>query len=171
MSAIAAIALSGGFALAQGGTKPKTPAPALPVVPPVAAGVADPDVVHYCGNLAPTAAQARLAYQTKKLMELESRIKQQLDALEAEEARAREWVAKRDTLMKAASEDVVAIYAKMSAEAGAAQIATMDDPVAAGILSKLNPRVAGAILGEMDADRAAKLTSLMTGSGPEDNKS
>jgi flagellar motility protein MotE (MotC chaperone) len=156
-----ALALSASVALAQDGAKPKVVAPS----------VADPDVSRYCANLAPTAAEARVAYQTMKMMELEERIRQQVERLEAEEARARDWVSKRDALMKSASEDVVAIYAKMSAEAGAAQIATMDDAVAAGILSKLNPRVAGAILGEMDADKAAKLTTLMAGGPPEDKKS
>jgi flagellar motility protein MotE (MotC chaperone) len=158
---IAALALTGAGALAQDGPKPKGPP---------ATGV-DADVTRYCVNLAPTAAEARVAYQTRKLNELEAKIRQQLDALDAKEARAREWVGRREALMKSASEDIVAIYGKMSADAAAAQITNMDDAVAAAVLTKLNPRAASAILGEMEAERAAKLASLMAGAGSEDGKS
>jgi flagellar motility protein MotE (MotC chaperone) len=167
VSTFAALALSLGGALAQDGLKPKAPVAA----PAPSSSVVDADIVRYCANLAPSAAEARVAYQTKKLTELEGRIKQQLERLESEEMAARDWVAKREALQKTATEDVVAIYAKMTAEAGAAQIAAMDDPIAAGILSKLNPRVASAILGEMVAEKAAKLTSLMEGGGAEGGKS
>ena len=57
--------------------------------------------------------------------------------------------------MKSATEDVVAIYAKMDAEAAAAESAAMEDPVAVAILIKLTPRAASGILGEMDAEKAA----------------
>jgi flagellar motility protein MotE (MotC chaperone) len=165
LSALAALALSLASAFAQDGVKPKAPAAVA------APNVVDPDIARYCANLAPSAAEARVAYQTKKLTELEAKIKQQLERLESEETRARDWVSKRDAMLRTATEDVVAIYAKMSAEAGAVQIAAMEDAVATGILSKLNPRVASAILGEMVAERAAKLTSLMAAVGAEDKKS
>ena len=129
------------------------------------------EIARYCANLAPTAAEARIAFQSRHLAELEERISKQIVDLEATEAAARDWVTRRETLMKAATDDVVAIYAKMSAEAAAAQIGAMDDAVAAGILSKLSPRVASAVLGEMEAEKAAKLTSLMAGTPVEDKKS
>ena len=110
-------------------------------------------------------------YQSKRLAELETRIRDEIEVLAKKESGAREWVTQRDELMKAATEDVVSIYAKMAADAAAAQMATMDDPLAASILSKLKPQVASAILGEMDADRAAKLTTLMAGASNDDKKS
>jgi flagellar motility protein MotE (MotC chaperone) len=39
------------------------------------------------------------------------------------------------------------------------------------ILVKLNPRAAGGILGEMDADKAARLTSLIAGPAAPEKKS
>ncbi len=112
-----------------------------------------------------------MEYQSKRLIELESRIKDEIAILEKTEKGAREWVTKRDELMKAATDDVVAIYAKMTAEAAAAQMATMDDPLAASILAKLKPQAASGILDEMDADRAAKLTTLMSGASTDEKKS
>ena len=67
-------------------------------------------------------------------------------------------MSKRDAMLNAASDDVVAIYTKMDAEAAAAQLAAMDEPVAVAILAKLKTNAASAILNEMDAGRAAKLT-------------
>ena len=127
----------------------------------------DGEIAKFCTNFAPTAAEARIAYQTKRLNELEARVRAEVEALEKREASAREWVSKRDAMFKAASDDVVAVYAKMSAEAAAGQIATMDETLAAGILAKLKPPVASAILAEMDADHAGRLTTLMSGADTE----
>ena len=64
-------------------------------------------------------------------------------------------------MLDAASDDVVAIYSKMDAEAAAVQLAAMEDPVAVAILNKLKATAASAILDEMDAAHAAKLTDLL----------
>ena len=95
--------------------------------------------------------------------ELDAQVKQRIADLEKAEASAREWIDKRDALMKSASDDVVAIYSKMEPENAARQIAAMDDRMAAAILGKLKPNAAGAILDEMDADRASRLAGLISG--------
>ena len=83
-----------------------------------------------------------------------------------------EWVAKRDAMLKAASDDLVAIYARMQPEKAATQIGAMDDQMAAAILGKLKPSAAGAILNEMEAERASKLASFLSGaSGSGEKKS
>ena len=71
-----------------------------------------------------------------------------------------EWVAKRDAALKSASDNLVAIYAKMEPETAATQIAAMDDQMAAAILGKLKAGAAGAILNEMEAERASKLAAF-----------
>ncbi len=106
-------------------------------------------------------AKRALAYQLRRLGDLEQEVRDEVEKLEIKESAAREWVTKREAMMKAATDDVVAIYGKMPADAAAAQIAEMDEPVAVAVLAKLNPRVAGAILGEMEAEKAAKLSSLI----------
>jgi len=153
-----------GDAFAQDGVKPK----------PTSVGpdkAAESEIARYCGNLAPSAAEARMAYQTKRLLELEAQVKQRIAELETQESAAHEWVNKRDAMMKSASDDVVAIYAKMAADAAAPQIAAMEDPIAVAILVKLAPKTASAILGEMEAEKAAKLTSLMAGPADPEQKS
>jgi flagellar motility protein MotE (MotC chaperone) len=132
---------------------------------------ADGGVARYCANVAPLAAEARIAWQTRRLTELEGQIRERIAELEKKEAEAREWVTKRETLMNLASEDVVAIYGKMEPEAAAAQLASMDDATAVAILSKLSTHAASAILNEMEAAKASKLTGVMSGAAAVEKKS
>jgi flagellar motility protein MotE (MotC chaperone) len=120
-------------------------------------------VGRYCSNIAPSVGEARVAWQMKRLQELDGQIKKRIEELEAKEAEARDWVNKREEMLKRADEDVIAIYAKMRPEAAAAQLNLMDDASAAAILSKLNARAASTILNEMEAARAAKLADLISG--------
>ncbi len=119
-------------------------------------------VGHYCSNIAPVAIESRIAWQIKRLAELDALLKQRIAELDAKEAEAREWVNKREEMLKKADDDIVAIYGKMQPEAASAQLIAMEDASAAAILSKLNPRAASTILNEMDAARAAKLTDLIS---------
>ena len=146
-------ALVGGAA-AQNDGKPKAAAP-----PPEKSG--DSGVARYCANVAPVAAEARIAWESRRLNELDTQLKQRIAELEKAEAETRDWVDKRQAMLNAASDDVVAIYSKMDAEAAAAQLASMDEPVAVAILHKLKTNAASAILNVMEADRAAKLTSMI----------
>jgi flagellar motility protein MotE (MotC chaperone) len=126
------------------------------------------EIERYCGALAPGASEARAAYQLRRLADLETQVREELEKLEAKEMSAREWVTKRDDMMKAATDDVVAIYGKMDPEAAAPKLAAMDDTMAAAVLAKLTPRAASAILSAMDTDKAAKLSSLIAGVVPAD---
>jgi flagellar motility protein MotE (MotC chaperone) len=123
----------------------------------------DGEIARYCGALAPSAREARAVYQLRKLADLEHEVRDAVEKLEAKEMATREWVTKRETMMKSATDDVVAIYAKMAADAAATQLSAMDEPIAAAVLAKLKPQAAGAILGEMQADKAAKLSTLIAG--------
>jgi flagellar motility protein MotE (MotC chaperone) len=123
----------------------------------------DGEIARYCGALAPSAREARAVYQLRKLTDLEREVRDAVDKLEAKEMATREWVTKRETMMKSATDDVVAIYAKMAADAAATQLSAMDEPIAAAVLAKLKPQAAGAILSEMQADKAAKLSTLIAG--------
>lgn len=117
----------------------------------------------YCSNIAATAADARFAWQAKRLADLETQLKQRISELEIKQAEYKEWLQKREEFQKKAEDNVVAIYSRMRPEAAASQLAAMEDVTAAAILAKLNARSAGAILNEMDAARAARLTDAMAG--------
>jgi flagellar motility protein MotE (MotC chaperone) len=59
----------------------------------------------------------------------------------------------------------------MQPETAATQIAAMDDQMAAAILGKLKPGMAGAILNEMEAERASKLAVVLSGATSGEKKS
>ncbi|MBV8794712.1 MAG: hypothetical protein JO136_07200 [Hyphomicrobiales bacterium] len=131
----------------------------------------DTEASRFCANAAPSIAEARIAWETKQLSDLDAQVKQRLADLEKAEASVQDWVAKRDAMLKSASDDLVAIYAKMQPETAATQIAAMDDQMAAAILGKLKSNVAGAILNEMEAERASKLAVVLSGASSVGKKS
>jgi flagellar motility protein MotE (MotC chaperone) len=162
----AALSLAGGLAIAPAAAqdpKAKAPAPTQTPAPVAADRPVDSEVARYCGALAPSASEARATYQLRRLADLESEVRDEVAKLEKKEASTREWVLKRDNMMKGATDDVVAIYAKMDPEAASAELAVMDEVIASAVLSKLSPRAASAILGNMAADKAAKLSTLIAG--------
>ncbi len=157
--------------LAQSGKQPESSKPKPVAERPVAEKPLDADANRYCASVAPSIAEARIAWQTKRLVELDAQVRQRIADLEKVEASAHEWIDKRDALMKAAQDDVVAIYSKMEPESAARQIAALDDRMAAAVLGKLKPNTASAILGEMDPDRASRLASLISAMNPAEKKS
>lgn len=132
---------------------------------------ADADASRYCANVTPSIVEARIAWQTKRLADLDAQVQQRIADLQRTEAAARDWIARRTELMNAAREDLVAIYGKMEPESAAKQLSALDDRTAAAILGKLKPNAASAILGEMDAERASRIASLLAGAGVEEKKS
>lgn len=166
-AAVLALALAALPAAAQEG-KPATPSPKIPrpiAAPAPVAVVPDTDASRYCANVAPSIAEARIAWQTKKLADLDAQVRQRIADLEKAEASARDWIARRDEAMKTASDDVVAIYSKMQAENAAREISGLDDRIASAILAKMKPNAAAAILSEMEADRASRLSAMIANGG------
>ncbi len=150
--------------------KPKAAADKAPDIA-MANKAPDIEASRFCANAGPSIAEARIAWERKQLGELDAQVKQRLADLEKAEASVQEWVAKRDAMLKSASDDLVAIYAKMQPETAATQIAAMDDQMAAAILGKLKAGTAGAILNEMEADRASKLAVVLSGANGAGKKS
>ena len=119
------------------------------------------EVKPFCANNMAIAGDARIAWQTSKLIDLEAQIKQRLVDLDARKVQLVEWLRKHDEAMKKAADSVIAIYAHMKPAAAASQLAVMDEAMAAAVIAKLPPRAAGTILNEMEPARAAKLTHGM----------
>ena len=175
ISAVAAFLLASP-ALAQDGQatapqKPKATAEKQAPEKPRTEKSPDGDVSRFCAAIAPSIAEARIAWQTKRLTELDAQVKQRIADLEKAEAAARDWIAKRDALMQAANDDVVAIFTKMQAEAAARQLSAMDDRMAAAILGKLKPNAASAILDEMEAEKASRLVGVLSPADASGKKS
>lgn len=121
------------------------------------------EIARYCAALGPSIVEARAAYQLRRLEDLEAQTREQVEKLEVKEREAREWVVKREEMMKAATDDVISIYGKMSSEAAAAKLAEMDERMAASILARLKPAAAAGILAEMATEKGAKLSTLIAG--------
>ncbi|MFD1695816.1 MotE family protein [Roseibium aestuarii] len=145
--------------------KPQSdPAPKLVRTTPETQGAEQPsDVELYCKNIAQSAEEARIAWQTWKLLSLETKVQAQVALLERKRAEFEQWVEKRAKLLAEVEGHVVNIVSRMRPDAAAAQLSTTDDDTATGVLLKLKPRVASEILDEMDPARAAQLTQAMVG--------
>jgi flagellar motility protein MotE (MotC chaperone) len=121
------------------------------------------ELQQFCSNNAAVIGDARIGWQTSRLLDLEAQIRQRLAELEARKAEYVAWLRKRDDALRQATDNVAGIYARMRPEAAALQLAAMDDAMAAAILAKISSRTAGAILNEMEVGRAAHLTRMMAG--------
>ena len=104
----ASILVAIGFACASvpgGCVEQKKTESAKPVEPTGAATEAR----QFCTNNMAIAGDARIAWQTSKLLELEAQIKQRLADLEARKVQLVEWLQKHDEAMKKATDDVIAM--------------------------------------------------------------
>jgi flagellar motility protein MotE (MotC chaperone) len=119
------------------------------------------DIDQFCANIAAIAGDARIAWQTSKLRELEAEVNQRIGELDSKRAQLVEWARKRDEALKKADDAVIAIYAQLKPDAAAQHLSAMEDAMAAAIIAKLPPRTASAILNEMEPARAAQLTRGM----------
>lgn len=129
--------------------------------PASASNEPESDVANYCQNTADATAEARIAWQTWKLLALKDSLQQQLEALEKKRAEFQEWVERRNKILAAVEDHVVSIYGRMRPDAAAQQLATVDQDIAVAVLSKLKSREAGAILNEMEPARAAQIAQSM----------
>ncbi|TYC58637.1 hypothetical protein FMN50_09320 [Rhodobacterales bacterium] len=164
LAAIAAllIALEASTATAQA---PRQKPQADAVVPPS-------DSELYCKNVAEAASDARVQWQTWKLISLEASLRDRITELQRKEKEFEQWVERREELMNEVEDQVVSIIGRMRPEAAAAQLSTTEEEAAVGVLLKLKARVASSILDEMDPARAAQLTQSMMGlTKPEEQRS
>jgi len=166
--ALAAVSIAIGVLPAQAQAPRQKPVPdqeSEAVVPP-----ADSEL--YCKNIAEAASDARMRWQTWKLISLEARLRERVEQLQRKEREFEEWVKRREDLLNEVEDQVVTIIGRMRPEAAAAQLSTTDEQAAVGVLLKLKARVASSILDEMEPSRAAQLTQSMMGlTDPEAQRS
>jgi flagellar motility protein MotE (MotC chaperone) len=117
----------------------------------------------YCFNTADSAADARFAWQAKKIKEMEAELEKRAQQLEAKTEEYKKWLARRDEFSKKAQEKLVAFYAKMRPDAAALHMTAMDDESAAALLTKLEPKVASLVMAEITPEKAAKIAAVISG--------
>lgn len=120
------------------------------------------DIALYCAAIADPALEARAAWQTQALLEIETRIEARLVELARMRVELEAALARREEHLRQAQDGIVAIYARMRPDAAAAQLAALDDEMASAVIARLGPRQASAILNEMEPGRAAQLARTAT---------
>lgn len=131
---------------------------ALDALPPNASAAQQ-----YCFNTADSAADARFAWQAKKIKDMEAELEKRAQQLEAKTAEYKTWLERRDEFARKAHEKLVGFYSGMRPDAAAGQLAELDEEMAAAVVIKLQTKVASQIMGEMDPERAAKIATIISG--------
>lgn len=150
---------------AEPAVKSEAPKAAPARAPEIKVSSNDAAIAKFCSSLSPAASDGRLAWEARRMEEMETRLRETIAELEAKRAETADWLKRREEAMKMADESVVAIYSKMKPDAAAAQFSAMDESGAAAILIKLNPRAASTVLNEIEANRAARIAAEMAGVG------
>jgi flagellar motility protein MotE (MotC chaperone) len=125
--------------------------------PQSAAAAKVADQQEYCSNIAASAESLRLERRRKELTELESQLTARLSTLEAKQNELRALLDRLDAFDKKSGETLIGLYSRMKPEVAAAQIAQLDDEIAASLIFGLKTKTSSAILGEMEAGRGAAL--------------
>lgn len=118
---------------------------------------AEKEMQDLCANIAASIEVERISREKLALGELETQIRTRLAALEAKEIEVKARIDRLEAFEKKTDGSLISFYAGMKADAAAAQLAELDDDIAAGILLKLRAKASSAILNEMPADRGAAL--------------
>jgi flagellar motility protein MotE (MotC chaperone) len=159
---------------------PATPAPAAPAAAAGTSPGADstffkkpspldalpPDAnaaQQYCFNTVDSASDARFAWQAQKIKDMEAELEKRVQKLQAKTEEYKAWLERRDAFSRKAHEKLVGFYSRMRPDAAAVQLATLDENVAAAVVTKLETKVASQIMGEMDPERAAKIAMIISG--------
>lgn len=123
----------------------------------------------YCKNIGNAAADARFAWQKRTLSDTEKQVEKRVEELNAKIAEYQKWLARRDDFSRRAQSTITDIYAKMKPDAAAQQLAALDEETAAAVITKLSPKISSALMSEMDAKKAARLTAIIASSakGPK----
>lgn len=119
----------------------------------------------YCFNTSETAADARFAWQARKIQEMEAELEKRAAQLQAKTDEFKTWLARRDEFSRKAHEKLVGFYSRMRPDAAALQLAELDEEMAAAVVMKLETKAASQILGEMEPERAAKIAAIISGAG------
>lgn len=164
VGAVAALVGSVGHPAMGAGAEPKAKARAAepPKRPPLPEAKRNGSLAQqYCASVQDRVAEARFAHQTAELEALAKKIDERLAKLDANSALLKEWVAKRESFMAKATQQLVGIFAAMRAEAASEQLTRIDPGTAAAILLRLDSRAASAILNDMPPEKAARLASII----------
>ncbi len=120
------------------------------------------EIKAFCANIADVARDQRYLLQKEELTQLEAEISERIALLERRKIEYESWLTKRNEFLKRADAGLLDIYKNMKPDAAAAQLALVDPNIASAIIMKLAARQSSLILAEMDKEKAAKLTTIIS---------
>lgn len=129
-----------------------------------------PPADQYCARVGDIAATSQFAKQRQALAKAQDDVEQRIKKLTEKSEELKAWTQRREDFLKKATESLLAIYGKMKPEVAAPQLVAMNQMTAAAIVAKLPPKAAGAILAEMDPQKAARLSSILAGAVEIENR-
>jgi len=129
-----------------------------------------PLAAQYCAAARDAIAEARYAQQAAQLEKLARDAEERLALMDKRSAELKDWLAKREDFIAAATKHLVEIFGAMRPESASAQLVRLDISTAAAILSRLDVRAASAILNDMPPEKAARLTAVIAGSARKDSQ-
>jgi flagellar motility protein MotE (MotC chaperone) len=123
----------------------------------------------FCKSIANAATDARFVWQKQTLADTEKQVEKRVEELNTKIVEYQKWLARRDEFSRKAQSIIIDIYAKMKPDAAALQLTALDEETAAAVITKLTPKISSAVMAEMDAKKAARLTAIIAGSskGPK----
>lgn len=141
-------------ALAQEEPKPKP-----------AAKTAREEIKAFCANIADSARDQRYLLQKEELVKLQGQVDERIAQLELRRSEYENWLKQRNDFLKRAEGGLVDIYKGMKPDAAAVQMNLIDPNLASAIIMKLSPRQSSQILAEMEPEKAAALTEIISAAG------
>ncbi|MBX9456634.1 MAG: MotE family protein [Rhizobium sp.] len=141
-------------ALAQEDQKPKP-----------AARTAREEIKAFCANIADSARDQRYLLQKEELVKLQGQVDERIVQLEKKKSEYETWLRQRNEFLKMAEGGLVDIYKGMKPDAAAGQLNLINANLASAIIMKLAPRQSSLILAEMEPEKAAALTEIISAAG------
>lgn len=120
------------------------------------------EIQQFCTNIADAARDQRYLLQKKDLEKLQSQVDERIVTLEKRRAEYEDWLKRRNDFLKQAETGLVGIYKTMKPDAAASKLELVNPAIAAAIIMRLPPRQSSLILSEMNSEKAAVLTNVIS---------
>ena len=133
--------------------------------PKPAAKTAREEIKAFCANIADSARDQRYLLQREELAKLQAQVDDRIGQLEKRKAEYEGWLRQRNEFLKMAEAGLVDIYQGMKPDAAAGQLNLINPVLASAIIMKLPARQSSQILAEMEPEKAAALTEIISAAG------
>lgn len=133
--------------------------------PKPAAKTAREEIKAFCANIADSARDQRYLLQKEELVKLQAQVDERMSLLDKKRIEYETWLKQRNEFLQKAESGLVDIYKGMPADAAAGQLNLVNPNLASAIIMRLSPRQSSLILAEMQPEKAAALTEIISAAG------